>query len=352
MRVGFKFVLTITMQQTGNIHYSEQMSVRHLAMDAFLLVAYRAATPLKWLVKAIEHNAIVYKSGISTITLRVTGETADISVEQPHDYYHNTDTTRDLAGQLASVINLQIDRQEAISRSQLPAKRENWGALLLSETYRVTPVLVYLNVAVFVLMVLAGASPIQPKASTLLAWGGNYLPAVQHGQTWRLITYMFLHGGAAHLLGNLFGLLYAGMHLEPLIGKLRLGAAYIITGICAGLVSLALHDNSVGVGASGAIFGLYGVFLALLTTGYIEKTVRTNLLRVLLLFVVYNLGMGMQGNTDNAAHVGGLLSGLAIGYLFYPGIKKKASINGQLILMVVFAAVVAVAGYFLLPFFG
>ena len=210
--------------------------------------------------------------------------------------------------------------------------REKYGALLISKTYVVTPVLVYANVLVFVAMVLAGLSPLQPTAKSLFEWGGNLAPAVVAGQWWRLFSYMFLHGGALHLIMNMFALLYIGMFLEPLMGRVRITGAYLLTGIFAGLLSIGIHTNSVGVGASGAIFGMYGVFLSMLTTNHIQKTQRKTMMRSILFFVVYNLLAGLQGNTDNAAHIGGLLSGIAIGFAYYPGIAKKSSTKKQWIL--------------------
>ena len=138
-----------------------------------------------------------------------------------------------------------------------------------------------------------------------------------------------------HLLMNTFALLYIGMFLEPLMGKVRFASAYLMTGIFAGLMSIAMHPASVGVGASGAIFGMYGVFLALLTTRHIKKTLRKTMLRSILFFVVLNLMYGLQGNTDNAAHIGGLLSGLLIGYAYFPGINQQHSIRRQVATTVV-----------------
>jgi rhomboid protease GluP len=177
-------------------------------------------------------------------------------------------------------------------------------------------------------------------------WGGNFRPAVAGGEWWRLITYMFLHGVAMHLLMNTFALLYIGMYLEPLMGRLRFASAYLLTGICAGLLSIVMHRFSVGVGASGAIFGMYGVFLSMLTTSHIQKTLRKTMLRSILFFVVLNLLYGLQGNTDNAAHIGGLLSGLAIGYAYYPGINKRANTKKQLVT----TAVMVVASVLLIAF--
>jgi rhomboid protease GluP len=223
-----------------------------------------------------------------------------------------------------------VEEDEKADRNMHPMHREKWGALVISKSYVVTPLIVYANALVFLAMVVSGISPLEPTAKSLFAWGGNFRLAVTDGQWWRLISYQFLHGGAMHLIMNTFALLFIGMYLEPLMGRLRFSAAYVLTGICAGLLSIVMHNNSVGVGASGAIFGLYGVFLSMLTTNHIQKSVRRTMLRSILFFVVYNLIAGLQGNTDNAAHIGGLLSGVLIGYAFFPGISKKANTPKQL----------------------
>jgi hypothetical protein len=74
--------------------------------------------------------------------------------------------------------------------------------------------------------------------------------------------------------------------------------------------------------ADGAIFGMYGVFLAMLTTNLIEKTARKALLTSIGIFVGYNLIYGLKGGIDNAAHIGGLVGGLVIGYALIPSLKK------------------------------
>jgi rhomboid protease GluP len=120
----------------------------------------------------------------------------------------------------------------------------------------------------------------------------------------------------------MYALLYIGVLLEPQMGRLRFLAAYLLTGIMASLTSLYWHPNIISAGASGAIFGMYGVFLALLTTNLIDKTRRRALLASIVVFVAFNLLYGTSKGVDNAAHVGGLVSGILIGYLFYPGLRR------------------------------
>jgi rhomboid protease GluP len=84
------------------------------------------------------------------------------------------------------------------------------------------------------------------------------------------------------------------------------------------------------------------VFLSMLTTNHIQRSTRRTMIRSILFFVVFNLMMGLQGNTDNAAHIGGLLSGLLIGYAYYPGIARKQTLPKQIMVTAVIAVVVGI----------
>jgi len=117
---------------------------------------------------------------------------------------------------------------------------------------------------------------------------------------------------------------------EPYLGKTRFLAAYLLTGIAASTASLWYHDFTVSAGASGAIFGMYGVFLAMLTTNVIEKSTRKALLLSIVVFVGYNLMNGMKGGIDNAAHIGGLVSGFVIGYVYYPSLRAPDQMDIKL----------------------
>ena len=201
-----------------------------------------------------------------------------------------------------------------------------WGNFLSlfepREGYFVTPILIDINLAVFALMVFSGADFFQPGTASLISWGANVRYLTLDGQWWRIITNVFVHIGLLHVLFNMYALLYIGVLLEPQMGRLRFLAAYLLTGIMASLTSLYWHPNIISAGASGAIFGMYGVFLALLTTNLIDKTRRRALLASIVVFVAFNLLYGTGKGVDNAAHVGGLVSGILIGYLFYPGLRR------------------------------
>lgn len=324
--------------------YTEEIAIEGVTVLQYIAATKVAAAYLHWPLVAVTDNTVTclttgdgYFNTGDRITISI-GNTKSIFHSASIDGYDYYDRHRHNAAIFRQALTAALAEQEKAERNKHPMHREPYGALVISETYLVTPVIVYLNALVFIFMVLAGISPINPAAQKLYDWGGNFRPSVIGGDWWRLITYIFLHGGFMHLLMNTFGLLYIGMYLEPLLGRFRFGAAYLLTGICAGLLSITIHTGSVGVGASGAIFGMYGVFLSMLTTSHLQRTVRRTMLRSLLFFVVLNLLYGLQGNTDNAAHIGGLLSGIAIGYIYYPGIAKKDTMKKQLLTTMAIAA--------------
>src|SRR5437773_1625158 len=95
----------------------------------------------------------------------------------------------------------------------------------------VTPALVALNAAVFVLMLFGRGAFSDPQ--TLVAWGGNFGPRTTNGEWWRVVTTMFVHSGMVHLLVNLAGLVQVGLILERLVGHIAFAAVYVAAGVLA-----------------------------------------------------------------------------------------------------------------------
>ena len=219
-----------------------------------------------------------------------------------------------------------VPQEQDVLSAPPPTRRDQWASFFSlfvpREGFFVTPLIVDINIALFILMVMSGANIFAPSSEYLIKWGANVRFLTLDGQWWRVITCCFLHIGILHLLMNMYALLYIGLLLEPRLGRRRFASAYLLTGVMASIASLYWHQNTLSAGASGAIFGMYGVFLALLTTNLIEKTTRGAMLASIGIFVAYNLLNGLKGTVDNAAHIGGLLSGVAIGYLYYPGLTK------------------------------
>jgi rhomboid protease GluP len=182
----------------------------------------------------------------------------------------------------------------------------------------ITTTLVGMNVAVFAVMVLTGVSPVNPSPAQLLKLGANYGPLSLGPEPWRMLASNYIHGGVIHIFFNMWCLWNLGFMAERVFEPWTYVFTYTFSGIAGSLASLWWHPISVGVGASGAIFGLAGALIAAFYLGHlpIPKQAMQSTLKSLLTFAGYNLFFGalLAGiGIDNAAHIGGLLAGLAIG---------------------------------------
>ncbi len=196
--------------------------------------------------------------------------------------------------------------------------------LTIRPGYLITPITIYINAALFVLFVALTGQVMWFPAETLAIYGGNFGPWTADGQWWRLLSSVFLHGGIMHLIFNCIILANIGLFLEPLLGRLQFALVYLFTGLVASLTSLFFNFGVVSVGASGAIFGLYGFFFALLLTDLFKPGFRNQFLKGTLVFVGINLALGfMVPMIDNAAHIGGLICGFVLGLLWIPLIKRR-----------------------------
>jgi len=325
-----------------------------ISTEQFLIVAVETVKSIGWNISQITENGLIaytktsFSSWGEEFRITINGETAvleSISTgSQMTDWGKNKTNTDSFAQkfyELKKAIPVEeiqerydalkpelISKDESeLNKSPLSTREKITGFFSIFmpvKGYFITPLLIDLNILLFVLLVaVSGANVLLSDSESLINWGANLRPYTLQGEWWRLITNCFLHIGILHLLMNMYALLYIGVILEPYLGKLRFITAYLLTGIAASVCSLWWHDLTISAGASGAIFGMYGVFLAMLTTNLIEKAARRSLLISIGVFVLYNLANGMKEGIDNAAHIGGLVSGLIIGYGFYPSLKVK-----------------------------
>jgi rhomboid protease GluP len=211
--------------------------------------------------------------------------------------------------------------------------------------WRIAPVctaLIAAIAAVHVALELTGSSESQ---WTLVRWGANLKLATVHGEPWRLLASVFLHGGWLHLVVNGYALYSLGRLVEQLLGAGRFFVVFMIAGL-AGSVASAFTGEvyRMSVGASGAIFGLLGAALVALLRWRKalmpawRKQVMINLLVVLglNLYIGYKLTM-----IDNAAHVGGLIGGAAATLLLIGGHPAVASRGTRRLVQVLGALLLA-----------
>jgi rhomboid protease GluP len=187
----------------------------------------------------------------------------------------------------------------------------------------VTPVLIALNVAMFIVTLLAGANFVQPDSGLLIRLGSNFGPMTWTGQEWRLLSSAFLHAGIVHIALNMFALYQGGALVERLYGW--------------------WEPTRNSVGASGAIFGVFGAlltFFALRRADFpprLWKSIGTSAL----LFCGYSLAVGAaHPYIDNTAHLGGLLGGMLAGLVLVRPFDTEARKSPQPLRLVLAAAVV------------
>jgi membrane associated rhomboid family serine protease len=182
----------------------------------------------------------------------------------------------------------------------------------------VTPAIVGINVLILVAMIATGVPP-NPSSTDLLKWGANFGPAIiLDGEWWRLVTAAFLHVSVFHLGFNMYALWRAGALAERVYGNAAFLLLYVVAALGGSLVSTLASPLVLCVGASGAIFGVYGAILAFARTSgrNLPTRVAAGITKSALGFVVYNLGFGLTiPNISNSAHLGGLVTGFITGWL-------------------------------------
>lgn len=189
-----------------------------------------------------------------------------------------------------------------------------------------TIMLAAVNVLIFFALTAQGMTE---DPQFMLYHGAMYVPYVaEAGEYYRLFTSMFLHFGFDHLINNMVILLVMGWNLEQEIGKIKYLIIYLGSGLCGNILSavfeIRVEEYSVSAGASGAIFGLIGalLYVAVRNRGRIGNVTGRGIVFMIVLSLYY--GFTSTG-VDNAAHIGGLISGFLLSVCLYWKRKSKYS---------------------------
>ena len=186
------------------------------------------------------------------------------------------------------------------------------------KAYPLTYGIIAINVIAYIFSALFSASIIDMDMQTLVDMGALYGPlVVLKGEWWRLFTAMFLHGGMTHILMNMFSLYLIGRGAEMYFEKKSYISIYLFSGLLGGLASLYMHPNSVGIGASGAIFGVFGA-LAGFFLAHRDKiaTHSKAFMKDFGMVLGINLVLGLSiPSIDVSAHIGGLVVGVIGGFI-------------------------------------
>lgn len=181
------------------------------------------------------------------------------------------------------------------------------------------PVLTPLLLALLVLIYIPMAVSFDLNES-FLNWGAKENDLITAGQWYRMVTAMFLHGGLLHILLNGYALYMIGVELEGFFGMARFAAVYFISGFAGNVASYAFSPHP-GVGASGAIFGIVGALAVYygLHRGLFGRIGQAQFWNIMVVIGI-NVAIGFSGifPIDNSAHLGGLVAGVALGYVLCP----------------------------------
>ncbi len=214
--------------------------------------------------------------------------------------------------------------------------------------------IIVLNVVIFAVMLAYGVHLLTPQAQQLVDWGANYGPQTLSGQWWRLLTATFLHAGIFHLLINMWVLWDLREIAERLTGPVGFFVLYLFAGVMGSLASLFWNPTTPSVGASGAIFGVFGGLLSFVWVNResipreILQSLRSSAMTIFILNLVISIG---ASNIDTAGHIGGLMAGLGAGSILSQPVseqmRKSRAIRNMLLLII--ASLVIAISWSLLP---
>ncbi len=188
-----------------------------------------------------------------------------------------------------------------------------------SQRYRITFVLVAVNIAVYAYTSWAGGNVITTSDSMVWQWGQVNLLVLSYGAYYQLFTSMFIHASIIHLAGNMLFLFIFGLRGEEMFSLPEYLAVYILGGLAGNLLSLVVGPNMISVGASGAIFALFGAVAV-----YSRRSIGQSILGALI-FGFFLLIISSGSDVNYFAHIGGLVSGITMGYVLAKFRKPSVS---------------------------
>ena len=193
----------------------------------------------------------------------------------------------------------------------------------------VTWTLLALNVIVWIALSLAFRLSDSPREIVLLDAGGLSGPLIADGQYWRLFAAMFLHADGLHLLLNSLWLFMLGRMVEGLYGGARITVIYLLAGLAGSVTSYVVTTtiHGVGVGASGAIFGILGALGAFFVANReaLGEYGRQSFSGILVISGIVLVFGFMTPGVDNWAHLGGLIAGFAVGRMLVSDHRRLTS---------------------------
>jgi rhomboid protease GluP len=189
-----------------------------------------------------------------------------------------------------------------------------------SKKFMPTYILIAVNIVIYAYTSILSGNIFETSDAVILSYGQDNL-AVLNGEVWRLFTAMFIHANIVHIFGNMFFLLIFGLRGEDMFDVKEYLLIYFLSGLAGGFLTLLFLPDSLSVGASGAIFGVLGA-----TVIYIRRAIGQSIISALM-YAFFLLAINTGPEVNVAAHLGGLIVGLLLGYLLAATRRPKASYN-------------------------
>ena len=200
-----------------------------------------------------------------------------------------------------------------------------------------TPYITYIIMGIcFIMFLITGMGN---DTGVLIEYGANLDVLVKNGEYYRLLTSMFLHSGLLHLFFNMYALYIIGPQVESFFGKTKYLIIYLLSGISGSLLSVAFNVNTVSVGASGAIFGLFGALLyfGYNYRGYLGNVIKSQILPVVIINLIFGF---ISTGVDVAGHIGGLIGGIIVSSVLGSSDEKGIDINRIIICLIYFVFII------------
>jgi rhomboid protease GluP len=347
--------------------YSQQQSLNKISKLHYFFIAIETVKKLDWKIIEINETELIAESQNKSntwneyILIDLKDEDAFIkswsngnqiydrgrnkkNVDSFLDSFYDVKKEKDSIAESENYFQEYINNEKITAESYVSEEKRIvafysfFSLFIPAKDYFITPILININILVFLIMCFSGVNLFSPEINDIIDWGGNYGPLTIENNWWRLVSACFVHIGIFHLLMNCVALAYAGLLLEPNLKKWGFLITYFAAGIIASLSSLYWNNNLVSAGASGAIFGMYGILLLFILFGVIDKKINTNLLTTIVIFILINVLDSFKEGVDGAAHIGGLSFGLIAGVILVILLKNR---NAALITVSSFAIALA-----------
>lgn len=300
----------------------------------------------KQIMKSIKKNTLSFRMNMLNLLLdtgdSVTTVDVDnietIKIDKITDFKKNKVVREFFPGVKEAILNDKMDPTDFFrlteDMNQKTIKNEKKLARIFSPK---KPILTYLLITINVIIYIALA--LYDKTGNINYMFANNKVFVKQGEVYRLLTCMFLHADAVHLILNMYALFIVGPQVERYYGKRRFAFIYFISGLLGSLFSCVFSSElTFSIGASGAIFGLFGSIAYF--TYYYRATLQGLLRSQIVPVIIANLAIGFFiPGIDVSAHIGGLIGGLLTSMFIGIGDKGRKSdeINGLIVLLLMIA---------------